>query len=220
MRATRDSIDNRLELIRVRLHNMDPRRVPTRPVAAGAGLAVAAGLGLWAWSRRGRRLRSLEDLLRYGLAELYSAEAQIAEALPAMAAAASDPELRQVLTQHRRETELHLERLRRVFGGLRTRTRRRHVAAIAGIVEDTRRLMGRKPRPDVLDAALITAAQRVEHYGIAAYGAVRAHARTLGHAAAVTELEQTLEEEREMDERLTRLAERSVNIQAVSAPAD
>lgn len=215
IRAKRQSIDNRLELIRVRMERMDPRRIPAKDVAMGALPVAALGIGAWAWKRRGRRMRSLDDLLAYGLRELYSAEAQIRDALPTMIAKATDPDLSHVFEQHLRETDAQIDRLYRVFRSVRVRPRRQTVAAIAGIVADTERLIRHKPRADVLDAALVTAAQRVEHYEIAAYGTVRTHADTLGYTYAADQLQQTLEEERAMDQRLTRLAERFINLDAM-----
>jgi ferritin-like metal-binding protein YciE len=215
IRAKRQSIDNRLELIRVRMERMDPRRIPAKDVAMGVLPVAALGIGAWAWKRRGRRMRSLDDLLAYGLRELYSAETQIRDALPAMIAKSTDPDLTHAFELHLRETEAQIDRLHRVFRSVRVRPRRQTVAAIAGIVADTERLIRHKPRPDVLDAALVTAAQRVEHYEIAAYGTARTHAETLGYTYAADQLQQTLEEERAMDQRLTRLAERFINLDAM-----
>lgn len=220
VRARRQSIDNRLELIRVRLQKADPRRLPTKQIAIGAASIALAGLGTFAWSRRNGRLRSLDDLLVYGLSELDAAEAQIIQALPKMAARATDPELRQAFEQHLVETRGQRERLHRVFRSVRSKPHPHQVEALAGIVADTERLIRKRPNPEVLDAALVTAAQRVEHYEIATYGTVRSYAEALGYTYAADQLQQTLEEERRTDELLTRLAERFINPGALRRRTD
>jgi ferritin-like metal-binding protein YciE len=135
-------------------------------------------------------------------------------ALDRMRAQAWDEELEQAFAQHRGETEGHIDRLRRVFRSVGARPARGSWAAIDAIVSDGERLLARNVDRDVRDAWLIATAQRIEHLEIANYGTLRAYAETLGYTFAADLLQQTLEEERAADEKLTRLAERFVNLQS------
>lgn len=220
VRTKRRSIDERLQLLRRRLGEMDPRHVAPRRWAPVALPIAAGGAGLWWLTRSRRAIRSLGDLLVAGLEELDGAECQIAEALPRLAARAADPELRRALEQHERETAGHIERLERVFRSMRAARRGgRTAAAVTGLLTDARRLLRHKAAAEVTDAALVAAAQRVEHYEIAAYRSVRAQAEALGYTYAADLLQQTLDEECAMDERLARLADRFVNRHAVQRRA-
>jgi ferritin-like metal-binding protein YciE len=212
------AIDNDLELLRVRLQNADPRRIDIArwakrvlPVAVGA-----AALGLW--TRRRRRVDSLEQLLVHGLNDLYRAEHQLLPALDRMRAHASNEELEKAFGHHLYETGGHIERLERVFRSVGAKPTRGSSAAVAAIVGDGERLLARKVNRDVRDAWLIATAQRLEHLEIANYGTVRTYAQTLGYTFAAQLLQQTLEEERVADEKLTRLAERFVNPQSIRSP--
>lgn len=218
VRAKRVAIDNDLELLRVRLKKADPRQIDvarwTRvvaPVIAGSGL-------VWLFARRRRPIRSLEHLLAAGLAEMYEAEQELVPALARMRAQASNPDLQQAFEHHLRETEGHVDRLHRVFRSIEMKPKRSSTSAgVSRIVAEGERLLKGVRDPDVLDAALIATAQRVEHVEIATYGTLRTHAETLGYADAAKLLQQTLDDERAADKTLTSLAERFVNPQSVRA---
>ena len=219
VRAKRVAIDNDLELLRVRLQNADPRRIDTRRWAARALPVVAGTAALWLWKTRRRRVGSLEQLLVHGLTDLYHAEHQLIPALDWMAAQASNAELERAFDHHRYETEGHIERLDRVFRSVGARPKRGLSAAVAAVVSDGERLLARKVDRDVRDAWLIATAQRIEHLEIASYGTVRTFAETMGYTLAAQLLQQTLEEERATDEKLTHLAERFVNPQSIRPSA-
>lgn len=215
VRSKRIAIDNDLELLRVRLNKVDPRRIDARRWARTA-LPIAAGTAaLWLWRTRRRRVGSLEQLLVHSLTDLYQAEHQLVPALGWMREQASNEELEQAFDHHRYETEGHIERLERVFRSVSARPKRGSSAAIAAIVSDGERLLSRKVDRDVRDAWLIATAQRIEHLEIANYGTVRTYAETLGYTYAAQLLQHTLEEERAADEKLTHLAERFVNPQSI-----
>ena len=215
VRARRVAIDNDLELLRVRMQKADPRRLATAHWARTAAPIVAAVGAAWWWARRRRSVNSLEELLLKELADLYASEQQLIPALERMSAKATNPELKQAFDQHRRETVGHVERLERVFRSIGVRPRRGAYDAVAGVVAETERLLKRKVDPDVRDAWLIASAQRVEHIEIANYGTARTFAETLAYTYPAQLLQQTLEEERSADEKLTNLAERFVNLQSV-----
>jgi ferritin-like metal-binding protein YciE len=210
------AIDNDLELLRVRLARSDPRRrIDARRAGRKVLPAVAGAAALWLWRARRRRVGSLEHLLVHGLTELYQAEHQLLPALDSMRRRAWNQELEHAFAQHRLESEAHIERLQRVFRSVGARPKRGSSSAVGAIIADGERLLGRKANRDVRDAWLIATAQRLEHLEIANYGTVRTHAETLGFTFAAQLLQQTLEEERAMDERLTQLAERFVNPQSL-----
>lgn len=159
-------------------------------------------------------LRTLEDLFVKELKDLYSAEKQILKALPKMAKSASSEKLREGFEEHREQTEGHVERLEKIFENLGKPSRGVKCAAMEGILEEGKELLEEDADEAVMDAALIAAAQRVEHYEIAAYGTVRTLARMLGNSEAEELLQQTLDEEKQTDEKLTELAESEVNVAA------
>ncbi len=150
------------------------------------------------------------------LKDLYSAEKQLTEALPKMAKAASTPELQQAFTMHLAETKEHVQRIEQIFTGLDASPRGKRCKAMEGLIEEGAELLEEKAKwePEVLDAGLIAAAQRVEHYEIAAYGTARTFAQQLGDTKAVTLLQQTLEEESAADKKLNKLAIGNVNAKA------
>jgi ferritin-like metal-binding protein YciE len=218
VRAKRAAVDSDLDLLRTRLEQADPRRrIDPRRVASRTLPVVAGTTALWLWRSRRRRVDSLEQLLVHGLTDLYHGEQLLLPALERMRARASNDELAHAFAQHRAETEAHIERLTRVFRSVGARPKRGHSAAIAAVLADAETLLSRRVDRDVRDAWLIATAQRIEHLEIAGYGTARTHAETLGFTYAAQLLQQTLEEERATDEKLTRLAERFVNPQSVRA---
>lgn len=162
-------------------------------------------------------LQSLEDLLLHDLKDLYNAENQILKALPRMAKKASSPELRRAFEQHLKQTETQVKRLERVFASLDEKAKGKTCKGMQGLIEEGKEIMSEDIEDDVLDAALIAAAQKVEHYEIAAYGTARTYAEMLGNNEAARLLQQTLDEEAETDKKLTKLAESLVNVEAVEA---
>jgi len=164
-------------------------------------------------------LATMQDLFVHELKDLYSAENQILKALPKMAKAASSDELRQAFEEHTEQTREHVERLDRIFAELDMSARGKKCKAVEGLIEEGKEMMKQDAEPSVLDAALIAAAQRVEHYEIAGYGCARTYARLLGHEEAADLLQQTLDEEGETDKKLTSLAESTINAEAVEAAA-
>lgn len=162
-------------------------------------------------------LDSLQDLFLNELKDVYHAEKQLVEALPRLAKAARSPELRQAFASHFEETEGQVERLERIFEELGEAARGKRCKGMEGLIEEGKEILEEEGDASVIDAALISAAQRVEHYEIAAYGCLRAYAQLLGHQSAVKLLEQTLAEEEAADQKLTVIGEQSVNAQAASA---
>ena len=143
------------------------------------------------------------------LADLYDAEKQLVKALPKVAKAAEHEELTNAIEEHLEETEVHVERIEGVFEMLGEKTRSKKCKAMQGILQEGEELIQEKEG----DAALICAAQKVEHYEIAAYGSLRAWAKLMGEQDAADELEETLEEEKAADEKLTELAENIINVE-------
>jgi ferritin-like metal-binding protein YciE len=162
------------------------------------------------------KLGSLHDLYVEELRDLYNAENQILKALPKMAKAACHPELKQAFEEHLEQTQGQVERLDKIFKKLDARAKGKKCKAMEGLLEEGKELMEQDADEDVLDAALIAAAQKVEHYEIAAYGCARTYARLLGEDEAAELLQQTLDEEGETDKRLTQLAESVVNVEATA----
>ena len=160
------------------------------------------------------KIKSLQELLLEELKDLYDAEHRILKALPKMAQAATNAQLKQGFEFHRTQTEQHVARLEKAFEHLDASAKKKTCEAIKGIIEEGEDLMGTKMEPEVADAALIGAAQKVEHYEIASYGTVRSWAQQLGQAEVASLLEQTLEEEKQTDQKLTQLAESMVNQEA------
>jgi ferritin-like metal-binding protein YciE len=159
----------------------------------------------------------LEELLVDELKDLYNAENQIIKALPKMAKAASSPELRRAFERHLEETRNHVERLDQIGEELETKMTGKKCHGMEGLIEEGKEIMSEDLEENALDAGLIGAAQKVEHYEIAAYGTARAHAELLGHTKVVRLLQQTLNEEAATDKKLTQLAESIINVEAVEA---
>jgi ferritin-like metal-binding protein YciE len=159
-------------------------------------------------------MESLQDLYLHELKDIYSAEKQILQALPRMAKNASHNELRQAFEEHQRVTEEQVRRLETIFDDLGQNPGGKKCKGMEGLIEEGKEVLEEDADPDVRDAALIAAAQRVEHYEISAYGTARTYARQLGFDKHVELLERTLDEESQTDERLTKLAESRVNTDA------
>ena len=164
-------------------------------------------------------LESMQDLFLNELKDVLNAEKQLVAALPRMAKAASAPELEQAFTKHLRETEGHVRRLEQIFKSLGQTPRGKKCKGMEGLVEEGKEILEEDGAEEVIDAALISAAQRVEHYEIAAYGCLRTYAQLLGMDEADRLLEQTLREEEATDKALTALGEGGINQAAVAAGA-
>ena len=165
-------------------------------------------------------LDSLHDLYVDELKDLYSAENQLLEALPRMAKAASAPQLKAAFLEHLEVTKGQVARLENIFEGLGASSKGKKCKAMEGLVEEGKEIIQEEGVPAVIDAALIAAAQRVEHYEMAGYGCVRTFAKLLGYDQAVKLLQATLDEEGEADKKLTQLAETVINVKAESAEAN
>ena len=156
---------------------------------------------------------SLRQLYVDELKDLYNAETQLVKALPKMAKASSNSELRQAFEEHLRQTSEHVSRLEQIFDMLDEKPAGKKCLGMEGLVKEGAETMREKYEDEAMDAAIIGAAQRVEHYEIAGYGTVREFAELLGEDEHVSLLEQTLEEEKQADEKLTQLAQ-EINSQA------
>jgi ferritin-like metal-binding protein YciE len=159
---------------------------------------------------------TLHELLVDEMKDLYNAEKQLVKALPKMAKAATHDDLREAFEVHLEETRAHVTRLEEAFAAVDEPVKSKPCPGMAGIIEEGNDLMQEDAEASVLDAGLIAAAQRVEHYEIGAYGTCVAWAKLLGHDEAAALLEQTLEEEKAADEKLTAIAESEVNQAAVA----
>ena len=153
------------------------------------------------------QLNSLQDLFVHELKDLYSAEKQIVEALPNMVQAASSSELQEAFSHHLELTKTHLERVHEILRELDINPGNAKCEAMEGLLKEGEEIINTKAKADVKAAALITAAQRVEHYEMAGYGALRTYAEHLGYKDAAKLLQTTLDEEGEADKKLTKLAE-------------
>jgi ferritin-like metal-binding protein YciE len=156
---------------------------------------------------------SLRELYVNELKDLLSAEKQLTKAIPKMAKAASSPKLRKGFEDHLEQTKGQVQRLERIFSTLETRAGGKKCVGMEGIIQEGAEVMEEKYEGTLMDAALISAAQRVEHYEIAGYGAVIAHAELLGESEHAELLVETLEEEKETDEKLTELS-KEINVAA------
>ncbi len=159
-------------------------------------------------------IKNMDDLFVHTLRDVYYAEKQITKALPEMIEKANDPQLKQGFQTHLRETENHVKRLERVFELTGKKAQGVDCPAIDGIIEEANDVAGEVEQKSVLDAALIAAAQAVEHYEMTRYGTLIAWAKQLGHKDCVTLLQQTLDEEKATDQKLTAMAESQVNRKA------
>jgi ferritin-like metal-binding protein YciE len=161
---------------------------------------------------------TLHDVFIDELRDAYDAEKQLTKALPKLAKAAFDPQLRKAFETHLQETQGHVERLEQVFESLDEKPRAKRCDGIAGIIEEGKSIMDEDVKRTTMDACLIAAGQRAEHYEMAAYGTLVAWAEAMGHTEAARLLEQTLNEEKAADKKLSDLAKGGIN-QSAATPA-
>lgn len=160
------------------------------------------------------KLESLHDLYLSELRDLYGAEHQIIKALPKVIDKTTSPQLRQALEMHLEQTRGHVTRLEQVFQMHGEEAKKEKCKGMNGILDEGDDMIGKDASPDVRDAAIISACQRVEHYEMAGYGSVRTYAEQMGHDRAAAILQQTLDEEGQADKKLTEIAESRVNVEA------
>jgi ferritin-like metal-binding protein YciE len=160
---------------------------------------------------------TLHDAFIEELRDTYDAEKQLIKALPKLAKAAASTDLRAAFESHLEETKGHVERLEQVFQSLEEKPRGKHCEGIAGIIEEGKSMMGEEFDEATMDAVLIAAGQRAEHYEMAAYGTLIAWAESMGHTEALSLLQEILEEEKAADQKLTSLAESGINQEAAEA---
>lgn len=163
------------------------------------------------------KLESLQKLWIHELKDLHSAENQILEALPKIIAAASHTELQEALGEHLKETRTHVTRLEKIFKGLDFEPTGQRCKGMEGLLEEGKGILTAEAEPMVRDAGIIAACQRVEHYEIAGYGTAAAYAEILGEQEAAKILQETLDEESGADTKLTRLARKRINFEALVA---
>jgi ferritin-like metal-binding protein YciE len=159
---------------------------------------------------------SLRALLAHELQDLYSAEQQLVEALPKMEEGATDPDLKQAIRDHLKQTRGHVDRLDNAFGALGVSSSGEVCRGMKGLIEEGSKMLKEKGDAAVRDAGIISAAQRIEHYEIAGYGSARTFAQKLGENGVAELLQKTLDEEGEADERLTQLAKSKINAEAMA----
>ena len=165
-------------------------------------------------------LETLRDLFLNELRDMYHAEKQLVRALPRMAKAADSDELRQAIEKHLGETQTQVQRLESVFQSLDEPARGKRCQGMEGIVEEGKEILEEEGKEPVIDAAIIAAAQKVEHYEIASYGCLITYADLLGEREASRLLKQNLSEEEATDKALSQLAERSINQAAAAVGGD
>jgi ferritin-like metal-binding protein YciE len=160
------------------------------------------------------KIESMDELFLSEIRDLYDAEKQLTKALPKMAKAAESEELTAAFQEHLQQTQGQVERLQQVFDALGQKSGGKKCAAMEGLIEEGEEIIKEGEESPVRDAGLIAAAQKVEHYEISGYGSARTHARMLGHDEAERLLQETLDEEKEADEKLNEIAEGMVNPEA------
>jgi len=160
------------------------------------------------------KVTTLDELLEDELKDIYSAETQLIKALPKMAKATESRDLRTAFENHLEQTRVHAQRIEEICADLKTTPTGKKCAGMEGLIKEGEEVIQSDAESEPKQAALIGAAQRVEHYEIAAYGTARAHARQLGYLKAVDLLSKTLDEEKEADKKLTKVAENRVNVKA------
>jgi ferritin-like metal-binding protein YciE len=160
------------------------------------------------------KLETLKDLYIEELRDMYDAEHQILKALPKMAKAASADGLREAFEEHEEVTQGQVDRLDQIFDRLGIKAKGRKCKAMDGLIEESKELMSEESSEEVLDAGLIASANRIEHYEMAVYGTLRTYAEQLGFDEDAELLQETLDEEKEADQKLTELAKECVNLEA------
>jgi ferritin-like metal-binding protein YciE len=160
---------------------------------------------------------TLHDAFLDELRDAYDAEKQLTKALPKLAKAAASPDLRAAFETHLEETRGHVDRLEQVFQSLEEKVRGKHCDGIAGIIEEGKSIMEEDFDDATMDACLIAAGQRAEHYEMAAYGTLVAWAQSMGHTEAADLLQEILDEEKAADKKLSALAESGINQEAADA---
>lgn len=163
-----------------------------------------------------KKLKNLEDLFEYELKDLYSAERQLVQALPKMAKEANNPKLKEAFESHLEETKGQKEKLDRVFALLNIKHGNTKCLAMEGLIEEGKDLIDENATPEVKDAGLIAAAQKIEHYEISGYGTVVHYAEKLGHKEIHQLLSEILNEEKKADTKLNDLAKKTVNQKAMA----
>lgn len=166
------------------------------------------------------KLKTLRELYIHELKDVYSAEKQLTKALPKMAKAATNEELASGFEDHLAQTEKQIERLDQIFEALGVSAAGEKCKGMEGLIAEGSKLMEEDASPEVLDAGLIAAAQKAEHYEIASYGTLRTWAEMLGEDDAASLLQETLDEEIETDEKLSEMAESTINVDAETADSD
>lgn len=166
------------------------------------------------------KAKTFEDLFMAQLKDLYDAEKQLVKALPKMAKSASSEELKSAFEEHLDVTRKQVERLEQIFSEMGAPAKGKKCAAMQGLIEEGQELLEEMEESPVRDAGLITAAQKVEHYEMAGYGSARTFAELLGHGDAAKLLQETLEEEKNADQKLTELAESVINEEALDSGAE
>jgi ferritin-like metal-binding protein YciE len=160
-----------------------------------------------------KKMDTLDELYTDLLKDLYSAEKQLVKALPKMAKAAQSSDLQKAFNEHLSQTERHVERIEKIFSDLDGSPRGKRCVGMEGLVKEGDEIMNETEK-DALDAGLIAAAQKVEHYEMASYGTARTWAQMMGHSKAARILQETLDEESRANEKLTKIAESHVNVEA------
>lgn len=160
-----------------------------------------------------KKMDTLDALYTDMLRDLYSAEKQLVKALPKMAKAAQSPDLQKAFNEHLKQTEQHVDRIEKIFSGLGGSPRGKKCVGMEGIVQEGSDMM-KETNKDALDAALIAAAQKAEHYEISSYGTARTWAQRMGHDKDARILQETLDEEAQTNEKLTHIAESRANMEA------
>ena len=160
------------------------------------------------------KLNNLKDLFIHELKDLYNAENQILKALPKMRDAAASKDLQQAFSKHLKETEQHVKRLEQVFELMGEKAKGEKCKAMEGIIRESDDMINEKADVDVMDAALISMAQRVEHYEIASYGTLCTYAKQLKMQDVLDQLQMNLDDEKKTDQTLTFIAENKINIKA------
>lgn len=164
------------------------------------------------------KIENLEELFVQQIEDLYDAEKRLVRALPKMAEASTSSQLRQAFESHLQQTQGHVQRLEQVFREINKDPKAQTCDAMKGLISEGEDMISHIEESPLRDAGLISAANRVEHYEMAGYGSAKAFAQTLGLSSAVALLEQTLQEEKMADQKLTSLAESSINSEAYRMP--